>query len=385
MAGKRKDSHGRILKEGEGQRPNGTYEYRYTDSHKKRQRVYAKTLDELRKKEADIQRDIADGIDFAAGDISVTELVERYMNLRRGLKQNSLRAYGSAINRIKSSEFGQLKIKNVKLSDAKTWFVSLHDAGIKQNTIGIIQSVLRPAFEMAVDDDMIRKNPFKFKLSDVVPNDAYVRSALTKAQQERYLQFIQDEGRDNYYDDILILLGTGLRVSELYGLTKADIDFERRCIHVRRQLCRTADKPYFITPPKTKSGIRSIPMTDTVFTAIKRVLDNRGCQKVELLIDGYSGFLFLDKDGKPKVAMHLENYKRGMQRKFNQKHGKVMPNVTPHVLRHTFCTNAQQAMLDVKSLQYIMGHSNASVTLDVYTHSDFESADKAFRQIAMNL
>lgn len=92
--------------------------------------------------------------------------------------------------------------------------------------------------------------------------------------------------------------------------------------------------------------------------------------------------LVLDKDGKPKVAMHLENYMRGMRRKYVKKHGNTLPSVTPHVLRHTFCTNAQQAMLDVKSLQYLMGHSTASVTLDVYTHSDFESAERAFRQIA---
>ena len=96
-------------------------------------------------------------------------------------------------------------IRSVRLSDGKGWFVSLHDKGLKQNTIGILQSVLRPAFEMAVDDDMIRKNPFKFKLSDVIPNDAYVRSALTKAQQERYLQFIRDHGKDNYYDDIFLI------------------------------------------------------------------------------------------------------------------------------------------------------------------------------------
>ena len=114
---------------------------------------------------------------------------------------------------------------------------------------------------MAVDDNIIRKNPFKFKLSDVVPKDAYVRDALTREQQEKYLQFVQDCG-GNYYDDIVILLGTGLRVSELYGLTRAAIDFDRRCIHVRRQLCRTAEKPYFVTPPKTKSGIRNVPMTD---------------------------------------------------------------------------------------------------------------------------
>jgi integrase len=385
LSEKRKDNKGRIFRTGEGQRPNGTYFYRYHRSGEaKWYYVYAPTLEEIRQKEETIQRDLLDGIDYSGGEITVTELVDRYLNLRRGLKQNSMRAYGSAVKRIHADPFGQRKIRSVKLSDAKGWFVSLHDAGLKQNTIGIIQSVVRPAFEMAVDDDMIRKNPFKFKLSDVIPNDAYVRSALTKAQQERYLNFILEQG-GNYYDDIVILLGTGLRVSELYGLTKADVDLDRRCIHVRRQLCRTADKPYFICPPKTSSGIRSIPMTDTVYLAIQRVLSQRGCPKVEMMVDGYSGFLFLDKDGKPKVAMHLENYMRGIQRKIDKAIGGAFPRVTPHVLRHTFCTNAQQAMLDVKSLQYLMGHSTASVTLDVYTHSDFDSAERAFRQIAKAL
>lgn len=383
MSEKRKDKKGRIFRSGEGQRPNKTYFYRYhRNGDKKWCYVYAPTLEELRQKEEVIQRDLLDGIDYAGGEITVAELVDRYINLRRGLKENSMRAYGSAINRIHTDPFGSRMIRSVRLSDGKGWFVSLHDKGLKQNTIGILQSVLRPAFEMAVDDDMIRKNPFKFKLSDVIPNDAYVRSALTKAQQERYLQFIRDHGKDNYYDDIVILLGTGLRVSELYGLTKADIDFDRRCIHINKQLCRTADKPYFITPLKTSSGNRSIPMTDTDYMAFRRVLENRGHPKVEVMVDEYSGFLFLDKDGKPKVAMHLENYMRGMQRKYIKKHGNTLSRVTPHVLRHTFCTNMQQAGIDIKSLQYLMGHSNASVTLDVYTHSDFESAERAFRQIA---
>ena len=383
MSEKRKDKKGRIFRSGEGQRPNKTYFYRYhRNGDKKWCYVYAPTLEELRQKEEVIQRDLLDGIDYAGGEITVAELVDRYINLRRGLKENSMRAYGSAINRIHTDPFGSRMIRSVRLSDGKGWFVSLHDKGLKQNTIGILQSVLRPAFEMAVDDDMIRKNPFKFKLSDVIPNDAYVRSALTKAQQERYLQFIRDHGKDNYYDDIVILLGTGLRVSELYGLTKADIDFDRRCIHINKQLCRTADKPYFIAPLKTSSGNRSIPMTDTDYMAFRRVLENCGHPKVEVMVDGYSGFLFLDKDGKPKVAMHLENYMRGMQRKYIKKHGNTLSRVTPHVLRHTFCTNMQQAGIDIKSLQYLMGHSNASVTLDVYTHSDFESAERAFRQIA---
>ena len=382
MSEKRKDKKGRIFRSGEGQRPNKTYFYRYHRSgDKKWSYVYAPTLEELRQKEEVIQRDLLDGIDYAGGEITVAELVDRYINLRRGLKENSMRAYGSAINRIHTDPFGSRMIRSVRLSDGKGWFVSLHDKGLKQNTIGILQSVVRPAFEMAVDDDIIRKNPFKFKLSDVVPKDAYVRDALTKEQQEKYLQFVQDCG-GNYYDDIVILLGTGLRVSELYGLTRADIDFDRRCIHVRRQLCRTAEKPYFVTPPKTKSGIRNVPMTDAVYMALMRVVKARTHPKVELLVDGHSGFLFLDKSGMPKVAMHLENYMRGLQARFEKAYGKPVPRITPHVLRHTFCTNVQQAGLDVKSLQYLMGHSNASVTLDVYTHSDFESAERAFRQIA---
>ena len=384
MSEKRKDSKGRVLKDGESQRANGTYDYRYTDIHKKRRCIYAKSLTELRKKEDELRRDMADGIDYAAGDMTVAELVDRYMNLKRGLKQNSLRSYGSAVKRIHADPFGQKPIKTVKLSDAKGWFVFLHDSGIKQNTIGVLQSVVRPAFEMAVDDDIIRKNPFKFKLSDVVPKDAYVRDALTKAQQEKYLQFVQDCG-GNYYDDIAILLGTGLRVSELYGLTRVDIDFDRRCIHINKQLCRTADKPYFIAPLKTSSGNRSIPMTDTDYMAFRRVLENRGHPKVEVMVDEYSGFLFLDKDGKPKVAMHLENYMRGMQRKYIKKHGNTLSRVTPHVLRHTFCTNMQQAGIDIKSLQYLMGHSNASVTLDVYTHTDYNVVKRAFDQAAANL
>ena len=159
MSEKRRDNKGRVLKDGESQRKNGTYDYRYTDIHKKRRCIYAKTLAELRRKESDIQRDLADGVDYAAGEITVAELVDRYIKLKRGLKQNSMRAYSSAVNRVHAAPFGQLKIRTVKLSDAKGWFVDLHDSGIKQNTISVLQSVVRPAFEMAVDDDIIRKKP----------------------------------------------------------------------------------------------------------------------------------------------------------------------------------------------------------------------------------
>lgn len=384
MAEKRKDKNGTNLRAGESQRKDRTYQFRYTSPDGKTRYVYAKTLDKLREKELVIQRDLLDGIDYRGGEVSVSELVTRYMGTRRNFSKNTLRAYGSAVNHITSSELSQQKIKDIKQSDAKRWFISLHDSGMKQHTIEVIQNVLRPAFEMAVNDDALRKNPFKFSLSDIVPDDAYKRDALSKTQQQKYLQFLSDN-KSSYYDEVVILLGTGIRVSELYGLTRADVDMSNRCIRINKQLCRTAENPYFVTSPKTKSGIRTIPMTDSVHQAFTRVIKNRGAPKLEMNVDGHIGFLFLDKHGKPKVAMHLENHMRHMGKKYAKQNPHSFPSVTPHILRHTFCTNAQRAGMDVKTLQYLMGHSNVSVTLDVYAHADYESVKQVFKKVAGSL
>lgn len=374
-AEKRKDTKGRILKPGERQRENGSYEYRFR-LNRKAQSIYAKTLEELRNKEKTIQRDMEDGIDYTAGNITVSELIDRHLKIRKKFSINSLRAYTTVIKRIQTSSFGEKRIRDVKMSDAKLFYINLHDSGLKRNTINLYHNILRPAFEMAVDDDMIRKNPFKFYVSDLFDDDSVKRYALTWQQQEEYLQFIREYGSGNYYDDIVILLGTGLRVSELYGLTKNDIDLRRHCIDITHQLCRTAEMTYFVKAPKSASGTRSVPMTGAVQEAFENTLQNRHTA-TELIVNGYSGFIFLDKDGMPKVGMHLQNYMRIMQKKLNKINPKF-PRVTPHVLRHTFCTNMQRNGLDIKTLQYLMGHSKADITLDVYTHADFETVQKAF-------
>ena len=162
--------------------------------------------------------------------MTVSELIDRYMKIRKKFGINSQRAYSTVIKRTKNSSLGKKRIRDVKMSDAKLFYIDLHDSGLKRNTISIYHNILRPSFEMAVDDDMIRKNPFKFYVSELFEDDSVKRYALTWQQQEEYLHFIKEYGSGNYYNDIVILLGTGLRVSELYGLTKKDIDLERHCI-----------------------------------------------------------------------------------------------------------------------------------------------------------
>ena len=381
MAERRKDSKNRVLRNGESQRKDGTYMYRYTDVRGKRVCVYARTLEDLRDKERTSQKELNDGIDYAAGEIIVLDLLKRYIATKTGVRYNTKVGYQFVLNLVSKESFGCLKIRDIKPSDAKQWFIKLYQDGRRYSTITSVRGVLRPAFEMAVEDDIIRRNPFSFQITDVVPNDSKTRQAISGEVKERFLTFIRESRHySQYYDEIIILLGTGMRVSELYGLTRADLDFEARRIKVERQLTRTRHCEYYVEKPKTASGERYIPMTDEVYRAFQNAVQRRKQPKVELLIDGHTGFLFLDKDGKPKVAMHLEHVMKRIVDRYNDAHEDKLPSITPHVLRHTFCTEMANSGIDLKSLQYLMGHSDAGVTLNVYTHASYEAAENAMRK-----
>lgn len=381
MAERRKDSKNRVLRNGESQRKDGAYMYRYTDVRGKRVCVYARTLEDLRVKEQTIQKELNDGIDYAAGEIIVLDLLKRYIATKTGVRYNTKVGYQFVLNLVSKESFGCLKIRDIKPSDAKQWFIKLYQDGRRYSTITSVRGVLRPAFEMAVEDDIIRRNPFSFQITDVVPNDSKTRQAISGEVKERFLTFIRESRHySQHYDEIIILLGTGMRVSELYGLTRADLDFEARRIKVERQLTRIRHCEYYVEKPKTASGERYIPMTDEVYQAFQNAVQRRKQPKVELLIDGHTGFLFLDKDGKPKVAMHLEHVMKRIVDRYNDAHEDKLPSITPHVLRHTFCTEMANSGIDLKSLQYLMGHSDAGVTLNVYTHASYEAAENAMRK-----
>ena len=140
----------------------------------------------------------------------------------------------------------------------------------------------------------------------------------------------------------------------------SDIDFENRRICVDHQLVREMGGKYYVEKTKTEAGRRFIPMTPEVYESMKRIVAKRKPLKVEHVIDGYSGFILLDKNDKPKVALHIENEMRWAMHKYKLLHpDKPLPHITPHVFRHTFCTNMATAGMNVKDLQYLMGHSDA--------------------------
>lgn len=341
---KRRDKKGRILRSGECQRKDGRYQYDYVDLNGQTKAVYSWKLEptdplpkgkrqceSLREKEQAIKRDINDGIVPYGGQLTVFQLAEKYILQKTGLRQSTKALHQTVLNIIRKDSFGGRRIDKVKQSDAKEWLIKLQQVdGKSYSTIHSIRGVVRPAFQMAVEDDLIRKNPFEFPLVNVVVDDSLRREALTREQKKKFLEFIKNDSHFNkYYDAIYILFHTGMRISEFCGLTLRDINFKKQTITIDHQLIRTNKMQYIIERPKTEAGTRTIPITDDVLQCFERIIQNRKKPKVEPMIDGHVGFLFLDKNNMPMVALHWEKYLHHICNKYNSIYKVQMPKVTP--------------------------------------------------------
>lgn len=389
MSEKRRDNRNRVLRSGESQRPDGRYAFKYKDNHGNVKFVYSWRLDKndrtpagkrrelsLREKEKQIEQDLFNGLVSGGGAYTVLELAEKYISTKTGVRHSTRSGYQTVINFLKKDPMGSRRIDRVKISDAKIWLIQLQKKqGKSYSTIHTIRGVLRPAFRMAVEDDLLRKNPFDFELATVIVNDSVTRDAISREQERLFLKFVQEDRHfSRYYEGIFILFKTGLRISEFCGLTKSSLDFKEHRITIDHQLQRTRKMEYVIEAPKTDAGVRFVPMTPEVEQCFRSILAKRQTPKVEPLIDGHSGFLYLDKNGMPMVALHWEKYFEHIVEKYNKIFKVEMPKITPHVCRHTFCSNMAKSGMNPKTLQYIMGHSDISVTLNTYSHVGFEDA-----------
>ena len=278
----------------------------------------------------------------------------------------------------------ELVLSNIRISEAKLWFIKLQKGGKRYSSIRAIKGVLKPAFQLAVDDDCIQKNPFSFDLSSVIANDSKTREGLNSKDEKRFLEFIKaDPHFCRYYDGIYILFKTGLRISEFCGLTFKDVDFRKHCIRIDHQINKRGKSGYYIDSPKTENGIRVIPMTPDVEACFKTIISRRAAPNKEPQVDGKKGFLFLDKNGNITYSLHWEHYFQRILKKYNSTHRKKLPSITPHICRHTYCSNMAKSGMNPKTLQYLMGHSDISVTLNTYTHINYEDAVAEYKRLKL--
>lgn len=387
MKSGRKDHKNRLLRAGESQDKEGRYRYSYYENGKQKS-FYSWKLESTDKlpagkKECVSLREQIEKLQkkqllygkYSESSYTVLDLVERYVGLKTGVRKSTQAGYKTVINVLKKEEFGSRKISDIRISDAKLWLIQMQKSGRGYSSIHTIRGVLRPAFQMAVDDDVLLKNPFEFQLATIIINDSIRREAISKKQERMFLKFVKDDSHfSKYYEGIYILFKTGMRISEFCGLTIHDIDMKERTIDINHQLQRLSDMEYIIEPTKTNAGKRVLPMTQDVYECFQTILKNRKTPKKEPMIGKYVGFLYLDKNGMPMVALHWQKYFDHICEKYNKIYREQIPKITPHVCRHTYCTNMALAGMNPKTLQYLMGHSEIGVTLDVYTHVSFEDA-----------
>lgn len=398
MSEKRRDSKNRILQTGESQRKDGRYAYKYIDVYGKQKFLYAWKLVptdktpagkredlSLREKEKELQRDLDDGIDTAGKKMTVYELYSMQIRHNGNVKPNTKTGRSYLLKIIKEDKLGGRSIDSVKMSDAKEWVLRMKENGYAFKTIKNYKRSLSAAFYSAIQNDCIRKNPFEFDITDVIEDDTQPKEALSIEQERLYLAFVEsDIAYQIYYDDIVILLGTGLRISEFCGLTVSDLDFENRIIDVNHQILYNSKIGYYISTPKTKKGHRQIPMSEAVYQALLRAVRNRKRSSFEIMDNGkvYKDFLFCKDNGNPHTSGCYNSVFSGIKKKYNACHELKLPRVaSPHTMRHTFCTRMANAGMNPKSLQYLMGHANISMTLNYYAHATYESAKTEFDRI----
>lgn len=398
----RKDSKGRVLKKGEYERPDGRYQYAYTTITGKRTFIYAKTIEELRKKEREYQIASYSGASNYGTKVSINSMFDRAISLKVGIKESTYVSYMDRYNKHVREDFGKLPISRVTHSDILAFYNSLlRNKGLSVGTIAVVHLQLLSSFQLAYKDGIIAKNPLDGVFSSFRRNLAKTERkvhALTIEEQRAFLDYLDNHPRWGRYHSIFqIMLGTGLRVGELCGLRWQDVDIEKRVIDINHTLCSVnsvtgiSKGKLTISTPKTKAGTRRIPIMKSVADAFieeYKIAESKGF--ISETIDGYSGFVFTSKNGTVyntcKLNIMLDrivesyNKQENMLAKEEKRIPFLLPHISNHMLRHTFCTRLCERDVNIKVIQTLMGHSNINITLNIYAEvseaKQFEEIDR---------
>lgn len=412
MPEKRKDSRGRILRDGEVQRSNGKYMYRYNDSNGERRTIYSwrlvetdkapdgkRSLEPLREMEKKVNRDLEDGIKtYDAYRTTLNSFYDEYIETKYELKQSTRTNYKYMYKKYVRDDIGTKNIATIKYSDIKKFYIHLiKDVGFKPNSMEIIHTILHPVFNIAVRDGLIRVNPTDGIIAEIKKSHNWEkpkRHALTEPQQELFVNFVSSSKTYMHWMTLFtVLLGTGGRIGEILGLRWEDCNFDTKIISINHNLIyRQQDNgkmELHITSPKTKSGTRIIPMFDDVKAALLRERIKQmeyGFNQCE--VDGYSNFIFKNRYGE-MLTPHVIN--RALERiirdcneveteraKKERREPVLLPHFSAHNLRHTFCTRLCENESNIKIIQEIMGHRNIETTMDVYNEATKEKKMSSF-------
>lgn len=414
MPEKRKDKRSRTLYPGENQRDDGRYMYRFTDYDGERKTVYSWRLVEsdphpkgkkkdisLREKEKQIQKDKEDFISYTASKMTLNELFDFYLNLKKRTNKIKVRTIDNYIHiwdrNVRYRRCANMEISLLRRHHFINLYQDMINDGVGNGSIVLLHKNICSILNYAANEDYIRKNYAKGCVKEMgICNNQ--RDALTIIEQREFLSFVAGSKYRSLYWMFVFMIETACRGSEMAGIGLDDIDLKKKFLKIDHQLlygyAKDGDdhKRYHIASPKTKNGIRLIPLSEAAISAVinqKEMLFRLGLLNNHE-VDRHKSFLFLSLNHKLLRVSYIDNYLKNIVNEYNAQEREkaeeenrspvLLPNITAHILRHTGCTRMAENGMDQRTLQEIMGHQNLNM-MKVYNHVDEQRMRKEIEKM----
>ena len=398
----RTDNKGRVLLKNEQQIRNGSYTYRYFDeiSGKRKCVTSWRLLPEDESPDPEDERDCLRNIELRIESTqkkyrrklpkpsyTLNDFWEKYLSMKCEIAESTLVGYIYTYNKHIRQEIGKRLVTSIRESDVKRFYIKkIGEDGLSVSYVIGMSNIIEPVLELAVKEGYIDINPSKGVIKDLRKRKDWtpkIRKALTEKQQEALVDYTADSFEFRSFLPILtVFLGTGLRCGELLGLTWDDIDFERNLISVNHTLnydtTLSGRTGFYVTYPKSRKGMRNIPMLKEVRETFEELYRRRNDfnKDYQPVIDGYTNFIFRDLKGNVLKQSRLNRTLKNIVRSYNEteeasallekRESEKLPDIGCHHLRHTFCTRLIENKVNIKIVQYLMGHRYIGTTIKVY-------------------
>lgn len=366
-----KDQKGRELGVGISQRKDGLYSGRFVDKNGKRQQKYFRKLQECRQWLANATyQDKHSDIQNISG-LSLNAWFDIWYEMNgENFRYNTLKARKRRYEHDIKPVIGDMPVTKIKTIHCQKVMLSLKGK-FSQSTLSQTRSLMKILFDYAVDNEIIHSNPVTRKVTVTGGTEEHATRVLTKREQKKFISCLDHYSFRNQYR---FVLNTGLRCGEMIALTWDDVDFDGRRININKTAAGiSSDGRIILNPPKTKSSVRDVPLTQEALKILKE-------QKERKVINVENAkYVFTGNKGE---IVSNQNYSRTLSY-ICEKNG-IEP-ISMHSLRHTFATRCIEAGMKPKTLQMILGHSTLAMTMNQYVHITEEEKFRELERIQQAL
>lgn len=322
----------------------------HPDGRRKMVNIYGKTIKEVEKKEREIRFQIDEGIYVEDNKITVGEWAKTWLEVyKKGFKSNTYNYYKYSLS-AHAGEIKDIYLKDLKQAHLQKIINQLISKG-NVRSAEIFKSTVSQMLEKAVENELLSKNVAK-KIQ-LPPKQKKAKRALS---DEEVADILDLELPLTTRCFIGIMLYCGLRRGETWALKKEDVDFENKALTVNKTIYfdTTGSRRLMVGTPKSKASNRVIPIPDILVEDLKKYIPS---------INGEQLFV-----GELMKEHQFRMMWKGFVSIYKETVGIINDDITPHIFRHTYATMLYNAGVDIKTAQYLLGHSSIQMTLDIYTH-----------------